>query len=235
MIDAIILFVLGLLIGSFASAVAYRLPRGEDFVLSRSRCPKCGHTLAAIDLIPLVSWLVQGGKCRYCKTEYGVRYLFLELGFAFSYGWIGYFFSEPFVVLLFCVAIFIAYLAVLMRFMDNVTFPLGITAYLLCGVMFSVYQEQLHGLQAIISIIAVGLTLYQRFVSRNVEWPLQLGLVLSPFIWLSLPQAVYVVLFLALIGFLHAQVSIFKCKKSISSEAVMLFTLGYLCLEHAFL
>ena len=55
---AAILFGAGAFIGSFVSVVAHRLPRGEQFVAGRSRCPHCGASIRARDNVPIVSWLV---------------------------------------------------------------------------------------------------------------------------------------------------------------------------------
>jgi len=67
------------MIGSFTSVVAHRWPRGESFVLSRSRCPSCGHKLAATDLVPLLSYARRKGRCRYCAKPISARYPALEL------------------------------------------------------------------------------------------------------------------------------------------------------------
>ena len=69
----------GLVFGSFMSVVVERVPKKESIVAPRSRCPNCGHQLAAIDNIPLVSWLLLGGKCRYCKASIAPRYLLAEI------------------------------------------------------------------------------------------------------------------------------------------------------------
>lgn len=70
---------IGLSFGSFATAVAWRVPRGEQFVHGRSRCPACRHPLGALDLFPAFSWLWLRGKCRHCGVEYGASYLWAEL------------------------------------------------------------------------------------------------------------------------------------------------------------
>src|SRR5919106_4549042 len=69
----------GLAFGSFMSVVVHRVPKKESIVAPRSRCPNCGHQLAARDNIPIVSWLMLGGKCRYCKAPMSPRYLAAEL------------------------------------------------------------------------------------------------------------------------------------------------------------
>ena len=70
--------VLGLVMGSFVTALSYRQPRAESVARGRSRCPSCGHTLAAVDLVPVLSWVAQGGACRYCKAPVSGRYPAIE-------------------------------------------------------------------------------------------------------------------------------------------------------------
>jgi leader peptidase (prepilin peptidase)/N-methyltransferase len=72
-------FVWGLLWGSFANVLIYRIPRGLGFVRSRSQCPHCGHQIAAYDNIPVISFIVLRGKCRHCKEPLSIRYLIVEL------------------------------------------------------------------------------------------------------------------------------------------------------------
>ena len=85
----VVLFWFGAIFGSFAGAVAWRLKNKKDFVRGRSECEQCHHTLAPLDLVPIVSWVVLRGKCRYCKQRIGNDVLLLELGlgtaFALSY------------------------------------------------------------------------------------------------------------------------------------------------------
>lgn len=68
----------GALIGSFLNVVVHRLPRGESVVRPRSRCPECSTELATRDNLPILSWLVLGGKCRTCRTPIPARYPLLE-------------------------------------------------------------------------------------------------------------------------------------------------------------
>lgn len=72
-------FVLGMAMGSFCNAWAFRIVDGGNITKGRSRCPKCGHELAAKDLVPLFSYLFLRGRCRYCKAKIAPRYLLAEL------------------------------------------------------------------------------------------------------------------------------------------------------------
>jgi len=72
-------FVLGVLFGSFANVLIYRLPLGRGGVFSRSRCPFCGVVLGAGELIPVFSWVLQRGRCRSCGERISWRYPFVEI------------------------------------------------------------------------------------------------------------------------------------------------------------
>ncbi len=74
---------LGLALGSFAACAGHRLARGGS-VLSpaRSHCPACGHPLSWHENLPLLGWLLLGGKCRSCKTPIPARYPLTELASA---------------------------------------------------------------------------------------------------------------------------------------------------------
>jgi len=74
----IIISLLGLCIGSFMNVLIYRIPRHEDFVRTRSHCMSCGKTLGFSELIPLVSYIAQGGKCRGCGAKLSAQYPMIE-------------------------------------------------------------------------------------------------------------------------------------------------------------
>ncbi len=67
------------IIGSFLGVVIRRLPAGRPLLWSRSSCEKCGHPLAARDLVPLFGWLLAKGRCRYCGERLGWFYPAVEL------------------------------------------------------------------------------------------------------------------------------------------------------------
>ncbi len=75
----LLLFILGAVAGSVANALVYRLPRGISWFSGHSFCPKCKHNLSFWDLVPIASYLMLRGKCRYCRSPIAKRYLWVEL------------------------------------------------------------------------------------------------------------------------------------------------------------
>jgi len=75
-----IAMVIGLLVGSFLNASAYRIGQAMTngvvsmFSPKRSTCPACQHTLSILELIPIVSYLIQGGKCKHCQVKIPLQY-----------------------------------------------------------------------------------------------------------------------------------------------------------------
>lgn len=84
-IGYIFIFAFGAIVGSFLNVVIHRVPNEESIVFPNSACPKCGKSIAAYDNIPVVSWLILGGKCRNCKEKIAARYPLVELMTAFLY------------------------------------------------------------------------------------------------------------------------------------------------------
>ena len=72
-------FILGACVGSFINCMAFRMVYGGSVLKGRSRCPQCDHTLGVLDLIPIVSWLLLRGRCRYCKAQVSPRYFLVEV------------------------------------------------------------------------------------------------------------------------------------------------------------
>jgi len=95
---ALILGVFGLLVGSFANVVIYRVPAGRSVVKPPSGCLSCGARVRSFDNIPVVSWLVLRGRCRACKAPVSPRYpvvealvavIFAAIGLRFGISWTG--------------------------------------------------------------------------------------------------------------------------------------------------
>lgn len=71
--------ILGLCVGSFLNVVIYRVPEGMSLASPPSHCPRCKYSLKWYDNIPVLSYIILGGKCRSCKTHISFRYTAVEL------------------------------------------------------------------------------------------------------------------------------------------------------------
>lgn len=82
----IMMFMFGTIFGSFYNVVGDRLPNNESIIKPRSHCPKCGHVLNWYELIPVISYIIQLGKCKNCKSKISVIHPLFEIfsGIMFS-------------------------------------------------------------------------------------------------------------------------------------------------------
>lgn len=96
----IISFIFGITLGSFYNVVGYRLPREQSLITPSSHCTSCNHKLNIIDLFPVFSFLLLGGKCRYCKQKISWFYPIFELatGILFALAYIVYGHSINFLI-----------------------------------------------------------------------------------------------------------------------------------------
>ncbi len=117
------IFIVGTCIGSFLNVVALRAFTGESIVLPPSKCPKCGAKIKPYDNIPVLSWLILGGKCRNCKNPISKQYPIVEFltgcGFLWFYNHFAHTLVEssiqwqnlillPFFLVIFSIAVVIA-------------------------------------------------------------------------------------------------------------------------------
>jgi prepilin signal peptidase PulO-like enzyme (type II secretory pathway) len=77
--EYLIIAFIGACLGSFVTAASYRLPRNEDIIFDKSRCPACRQALGPRDLVPILSWLWNRAKCSMCKAKISPRYLMTEI------------------------------------------------------------------------------------------------------------------------------------------------------------
>ncbi len=75
----LLIFLTGLILGSFYNVVGLRIPQKESIAAPRSACPTCGHTLSPLELVPVLSYLVLKGKCRKCQSRISGLYPAMEL------------------------------------------------------------------------------------------------------------------------------------------------------------
>ncbi len=91
----IIFFIFGSLMGSFLTVIGLRLPKNENFTTTQSHCDSCGHVLKLYEMVPIISYLLQRGRCRYCKAKIDGLSTFIELftGFLFAVAYYAFGFS----------------------------------------------------------------------------------------------------------------------------------------------
>ena len=106
----VIVFLLGLIIGSFINVLVYRIPLEKSIVYPPSACTSCGKRLTAPDLVPVFSYIFLKGRCRHCGVPISGRYPLVELltAFIFTAVFIKYGISVPFLAFIFLMTILIA-------------------------------------------------------------------------------------------------------------------------------
>jgi leader peptidase (prepilin peptidase)/N-methyltransferase len=91
-----LMIIVGLCIGSFLNMLIFRLPRSLPIGFDRSRCLHCNHVLSPLELIPLLSFVFQKGRCRHCREKIPFRYMWCELLCGALWGWLFYQFGFSF-------------------------------------------------------------------------------------------------------------------------------------------
>lgn len=152
----IFLFLFGLVLGSFLNVCIYRLPREESVVWPGSHCPHCGHPLSVKDNLPLVSFLLLKGACRYCSAPISKRYPLVEgitaatavlMGWRFGLSW---FFLQAF--LFFCALLVISFIDLSHQIIPDVISYPG----MIVGLFFSWLSGNPGFLSALIGLLAGG-------------------------------------------------------------------------------
>lgn len=98
----ILIFIIGTVFGSFYNVVGYRLPKGESIISPPSHCPNCNTKLGPLELFPVLSYLIQKGRCKHCKTKISSFYTVFELltGILFVLAYLSFGFSKELIIAL---------------------------------------------------------------------------------------------------------------------------------------
>ena len=154
-----IIFIFGTIMGSFYGVVIDRLPKSISISTGRSRCDTCNRDLSALELIPILSFLIQGTKCRTCKSKLSWRYPLMELltGFIFmwSYTVYGYSLQTLFNIIFASILIIVAFIDY-----DTMTIydRFHILIIILAIVEFIVFKKSL--LDIVVGALIVSVPLY---------------------------------------------------------------------------
>jgi len=164
----IIIFILGLVIGSFLNVVIYRLPLKKSIIFPSSHCPNCETELKYYDLIPVLSYILTKGRCRYCGEEISLQYPIVELltGFLFLLTFLKYGLTSEFIILILLISSLIAVSFIDIKYQiipNEITFlfiPLGLILSLIFNHI--TFVNSLLGL-----IIPAGLLLLIAFIYKK--------------------------------------------------------------------
>ena len=159
---SILVFLYGIIIGSFLNVCIYRLPQKENIVTTRSHCMSCGYQLKWYDLIPLFSWLALRGKCRKCKTEISVQYPLIEGLNGILYVVVFLRFGISIETLLYCL---LTSALVVLSVIDFRTFeiPLGINVFIGILGLVRILSDRTNWAEYVIGFFAVSVFLYVLF------------------------------------------------------------------------
>lgn len=159
----IIIFLYGIIIGSFLNVVIYRLPLKENIVTTRSHCMSCGYQLRWYDLVPLFSWLMLGGRCRQCKTKISIQYPIIEAlnGILYILVFLKYGISVE--SLLYCL-LFSALLALSVIDFRTYEIPVGINYFILGLGILRVITDLPDWKEYLIGFLAVSVFLYLIYI-----------------------------------------------------------------------
>jgi len=166
-------FMLGAILGSFYYVVAYRIPKGESIISPPSHCPNCNHRLGPLELVPIFSWLFQGGKCKNCKCKISIFYPLFEIvcGLLFGFAFLSYGFSlELIIVLSFISMIVIIILSDIyyMIISDGVLIFFGLSIFIEMIFIYDIKYALMHLLYGLISfVIMYSLKLLGDFIFKK--------------------------------------------------------------------
>ena len=223
----LIIFIFGLVVGSFLNCVIYRLEKNKSFLKGRSFCPYCKHVLKSQDLIPVFSFLILKGKCRYCRKHISWQYPLVEIATGFLFLLISNF-QFPisnFQILLNLCFLFLVSCFLIIIFVydlkhyiipDKVVYPAILIAF--------IYLIAAHDLRLMIyallsAFLASGFFLFIILVSKG-KW-MGLGDVKLAFfmgLFLGFPNILAALFFAFLIGAIIGVGLILKGRKTLKSE-----------------
>jgi leader peptidase (prepilin peptidase)/N-methyltransferase len=160
-LPALLVFVYGLLFGSFLNVCIYRIPLGKSIVNPPSSCPNCGKFIKWYDNLPLISYILLRGKCRFCGEKISGRYPLVE--FLTGLLFVLFFVKFGLVKIYFSYIILIGFMIMLVFIdIDRKIVPDGIIVFLiLTGVIFNVFGlRNLNVFEGIIGAVTGGIIIY---------------------------------------------------------------------------
>lgn len=139
----LIFFITGLIIGSFTNVCIYRIPIHKSIITPPSSCGSCGHRLNYIDMLPVVNYVINKGKCRYCGSKYSVQYPMIELLNGILYGAIAFKYGLSVTAVLYCIIVS-TLITISIIDLKNKIIPDSLNiALVVIGVLFIIYDSSI--------------------------------------------------------------------------------------------
>ena len=155
----IVVFLYGLLIGSFLNVLIYRIPKKENFIVARSHCMSCNYQLKWYDLVPLFSWIFLRGRCRKCREKISVQYPIVEALNGCLYLLVFYRFGLSIDSLLYCF-LFSALMALSVIDFRTYEIPVGFNYFILALGLVRVATDYQNWLNYVIGFFSVSTFLF---------------------------------------------------------------------------
>lgn len=162
LILSIIIFLYGIVIGSFLNVLIYRLPKHENIATKRSHCMECGYQLKWYDLVPLFSYLFLRGRCRKCGARISIQYPIIEAANGILYVLIFLRYGLTIETLLYCL-LFSALLALSVIDFRTFEIPVGFNIFILILGLVRVATDYRNWLLYLIGLVSVSLFLFAIF------------------------------------------------------------------------
>src|SRR3989338_1261813 len=167
----IIVGIVGLCLGSFLNVLTVRVASGERFLAARSHCPSCRHVLSFLDLMPVVSFFMLRGRCRYCGWRISWRYPLIELSTAILF---------IFIIIRHVSAYGLELTAYsLLIIVRDIFFVLGLIALFIFDVVWYIVPDSVSLPVIVVSAVLnllMGVSLPSRFLGMLVGWGFYLAL-----------------------------------------------------------
>jgi leader peptidase (prepilin peptidase)/N-methyltransferase len=225
----VLVFVIGICVGSFVNVCIYRLPRNKQAIAGRSFCPKCKKTIRWFDNLPLISFLLLNGKCRKCHKSISLEYFFVELIAGIGFLLI-YLSSYNYHAIIFLSVLFILYLIIFFIDLKHSIIPDSLNFSIMVLAIFKNFLPNfntsfIHDINqsiigGIVGYLSIWIIIYLYRIIKKIEGmglgdaKLMTGIGLL-FGWQSIPFVLFVS---AVLGLILVIPSLISKKKNLRSE-----------------
>ena len=227
--DLILVFIIGICLGSFANVCIYRLPKNKQAVSGRSFCPKCKKTIRWFDNLPLISFLLLNGKCRKCHKPISLGYFIVELitGIGFLLIYLNF---NNYYAIIFLSVLFILYLIIFFIDLKHFIIPDSLNFSIIILAIFKNFLPNfntsfIHDINqsiigGMVGYLSIWIIIYLYRVIKKIEGmglgdaKLMAGIGLL-FGWQSIPFVLFVS---AVLGLISVIPSLINKKKNLRSE-----------------